>query len=353
MRGVERIWYGSDAGARFMRALLAPLAAVYRGVAGIRNGLYDAGILRAGVLSLPAISVGNLTVGGTGKTPITAWLAHGLRQRGARPAVLLRGYGGDEELVHRCLNPDIPVITSGDRLKGAALAERSGANVVILDDAFQHRRVARAHDVVLISADERADAPRLLPAGPYREPPSAARRASLVLVTRKSASRIDAERVAADVRRVAPNVSMAFVHLRLAQLREVNGSGRRPLSWLEGKDVLALAAVGHPRAFETQITAAVESRTEGDSVRGGKDVEVRFFPDHHAYTDLDVEDLVRAAAARIPVCTLKDAVKLAAIWPRAAPALWYVSQQIDVESGGDAIDRLLETIVPALSLIHI
>ena len=95
------------------------------------------------------MSVGNLTVGGTGKTPIAAWIAAGLLARDAHPAIVLRGYGGDETLVHKRLNPTIPVITNADRVAGVIEAQRQGADVAVLDDAFQHRRVQRLGPVLI------------------------------------------------------------------------------------------------------------------------------------------------------------------------------------------------------------
>src|SRR3954470_7648563 len=126
---------------------------MFGAVVGARDILYDAGWLPAAATSIPAVSIGNLTVGGTGKTPIAAWVARGLALRGAHPAVILRGYGDDEPLVHARLNPDIPVVTGADRVVTVNEAARRGADIAVLDDAFQHRRVQRMADLVLVSAD--------------------------------------------------------------------------------------------------------------------------------------------------------------------------------------------------------
>ena len=161
---VERIWWGDDALARAARLALAPLEGAYRGVIALRGSLYDAGLLPARQTAVPAISVGNLSVGGTGKTPVAAFVASELRARGGKPAIVLRGYGGDEPLVHATLNPGVPVVVSPDRVAGVAEARVLGADVAVLDDAFQHRRAERWADVVLISADRWTDDRRLLPA---------------------------------------------------------------------------------------------------------------------------------------------------------------------------------------------
>src|SRR5262245_66368183 len=107
---VDRIWYGADPIASAVRTALIPAERLFGGIVGARDILYDAGWLPAVETPIPAVSVGNLTVGGTGKTPIAAWIARGLASLGARPAIVLRGYGGDEPLVHQALNPTVPVV---------------------------------------------------------------------------------------------------------------------------------------------------------------------------------------------------------------------------------------------------
>src|SRR5690349_18685175 len=150
---IERVWFGTDAWARGGRLALAPLEAVYGAAVTLRGKLYDAGILRTRETAIPAVGVGNLSVGGTGKTPFAAWIARALANRGARPAIVLRGYGEDEPLVHRVLNPTIPVIVAADRVRGTVQARSTGADIAVLDDAFQHRRARRRADIVLVSAD--------------------------------------------------------------------------------------------------------------------------------------------------------------------------------------------------------
>ena len=336
-RAVERVWYGRGFGARTARAALAPAELLYRGLVAGRGALYDAGLLASHGVAIPTVSVGNLSVGGTGKTPVSAWLARTLRERGARPAIVLRGYGGDEPLVHRLLNPEVPVITAPDRVAGARQAERSGADLAVLDDAFQHRRLRRTADIVLVSADRWTDRVRLLPAGPWREPLRALRRASLVLVTRKAADGTAAEHLLSALARAAPDVPGAVAHLAPGGLQRVGGAGEvRDLASLAGARVLAISAIGDPAAFRRQLEAE------------GASVEEASFPDHHAYTSADVERLAaRASGADVTVCTLKDAVKLGPRWPRAAAALWYVSQRLDLERGARAMDALLTQLLLA------
>jgi tetraacyldisaccharide 4'-kinase len=280
---------------------------------------------------MPALSVGNLTVGGTGKTPVAAWLARRLAKAGARPAILMRGYGGDEPLVHTLLNPDIPVFADPDRVRGAAKARLEGANIVVLDDGFQHRKVERDVDVVLLSADRWTGVtPRLIPAGPFREPLSALRRASLVLITAKSATEAQIDGIAAAAKDAAPAVPQGLARISPRDLVEVGSGARRPLTALAGASVLLIAAVGDPGALVRQL--------EGLGAR----VDARIFRDHRRFGQRETELLARdAASADLALCTLKDAVKLGAFWPSGKPALWYVSQEVILDRGQAELDRLI------------
>lgn len=332
-RLVERIWFGDGLVATATRIALSPLARVYERVVGVRARMYDGGALQVTAPELPAISVGNLTVGGTGKTPVAAWLAAQLAAH-AHPAIVLRGYGDDEIHVHRRLNPTIPVIADADRLSGIRRAASNGADVAVLDDAFQHRRVARTADVVLVSVEQVLRPRRLLPAGPWREPLAAARRADLLVLTRKSASAREAAAALETVSHDAPGVPVAIVHLAPHELVAASGGDTRPLD-LRNHRVVAIAAIGEPRTFERQLEQA------------GAEVTLHAFPDHHAFSDAEVA----ALAASVPtdalaVCTLKDAVKLGERWPGPS-RLWYVSQQLLVEQGQEDLDRLLQRVLDA------
>jgi tetraacyldisaccharide 4'-kinase len=331
-----RIWYALSPAERAARALLAPFGALYGAATAVRGALYDAGILPAHAGRIAAVSIGNLTVGGTGKTPIAAWLAGEFLSRGAHPAIVLRGYGADEPLVHQRLNPEVPVIVDADRVRGVARAVAAGADIAVLDDAFQHRRAAREADIVLVSADQWPERARILPAGPFREPLSALRRASLVLITRKAAADGAVERVRAAVEAAAPNVPMAVARLSLGPLHASDDSPPRPLESLRGQRVLAISGVGDPAAFIAQLES------------GGARVRARSFGDHHRYNFGEAGQLAAyLAAAEMPICTLKDFVKLAPVWPRQAPALWYVSQRSAVEEGRDALDALIDSLLRA------
>ncbi len=333
---IDRVWQSPALSARLARLALAPLSWGYGAGVALRNAAYDAGVLRSHPLALPAISVGNLTVGGTGKTPVSAFIAARLAERGAKPAIVMRGYGGDESLVHAKLNPAIPVVIAADRVQGAAQAHAAGRTVAVLDDAFQHRRAKRDADIVLLAADFGGDSSphvRLLPAGPWREPLSALRRASLIIVTRKSASRARADDLLALARTYAPDVALAVVQLAADRLVSWASGETRDSGSLRGQAVLAISAIGDPRAFSGQLTLI------------GANVTVVAKRDHHAYSPADAADLARRGeAVDMVVCTLKDAVKLGPLWPRKAPPLWYLSQRVVVESGAEALDRILNAV---------
>lgn len=332
-RRIETIWERDSVGA----AMLTPLSWVFALGTAARNAAYELGVLPTHALGAPTVSVGNLTVGGTGKTPMSAWFARELLARGRRPGILLRGYGDDEPLVHRRLVPEAVVVADVDRVRGARTAAAQGATAFVLDDGFQHRRARRDLDVVLVAA-EQAAAHRVLPAGPLREYPVALRRAQLLVITRKSATAAEAERAAARWGAAAPDVKVAVAALVPGDVVQVNGGATQPLSSLAGRDVLAISAIGIPSAFEAQLRGL------------GARVQSAAYGDHHAFSRADAEALAgRAGPSVLPVCTLKDAVKLEGVWPAQAPPLWYLSQAVAIEVGGGVLSGLLDRLLAVQS----
>lgn len=332
------VWYGEGFNALLARAVLTPFEWMY-GAAVLVDGARRAS--GAGRTVVPTVSIGNLTVGGTGKTPIAAWFASQLRARGRAPALLLRGYGDDESLVHAVLNPDVPVLADADRRRAAAQAIAQGATALVLDDAFQHRQVPRDADVVVVSADLWSDLPvRLLPAGPFREPLSALRRASLVVVTRKAASVEQAAELARHLSLVSGGVPLAVVHLALGRVCAWTGGASETIEALRGQRVLALSGIGAPEPFLAQLGAA------------GAQVQAATFGDHHAFSGRDVQDLAaRAAQVDRVICTLKDAVKLGPLWTAQHSPLWYLSQLVVIETGTASVEAVLDRLMsPAASL---
>ena len=334
---LERVWFGESPTDAAARALLWPFARAYGGIVELRGRLYDQGVFARHEPALPTIAVGNLTAGGTGKTPIAAYLVAELAKRGARPGIVLRGYGSDETEVHRRLNPNTPVVASADRVSAIAVAKSQGANVIVLDDAFQHRRVHRNADVLLLSAEQLMRPRRLIPAGPWREALESARRANLIVITRKSADRATAERAREIVARVARDIPVVMVHLAPVELRDSATGESLPLERLRSARILAIAAIGEPRLFAQQLEAL------------GATVSLEAFRDHHPFSDDEVRNLaIRGAENDFVVSTLKDAVKLASRWPGPS-RLWYVSQQPVVEQGVEHLNRLLERVLDARS----
>lgn len=333
---LESLWARNGAGA----IALTPVSWLYALAVGARNAAYDLGMLTSVSLRAPTVSIGNLTVGGTGKTPVSAWVAARLNALGLRPGILLRGYGDDEPLVHGRLTPEAIVVANPDRIAGAALARARGARALVLDDAFQYRRAARDLDIVLVAA-EQGRVSRRLPAGPLREGPGALTRADILMVTRKTASIAVAEEVARRWSVAIPDIMTVIVSLTpSAILPATVGSSDAPrtLAALQDARVLAISAIGDHGAFEAQLA------------RHGARVASAAFPDHHAFTDAEVAALVaRAAACDLTICTLKDAVKLEGRWPREGPALWYLSQAIGIERGAAELDLRLRALLDTVS----
>ncbi|HJU75822.1 MAG TPA: tetraacyldisaccharide 4'-kinase [Gemmatimonadaceae bacterium] len=327
---IERLWYGDGGRAALARALLTPISWGFRAAVRARNALYDTGVLHSSGAAIPVLSVGNLTVGGTGKTPVAAYLAGRLRQMGARPALVMRGVGDDESKVFAFIAPGVPVIADPQRTRGVAAAVRAGCDVAVLDDAFQHRAIRRDVDVVLVSADRSADRAQVLPAGPLREPWTALSRAHTVIVTRKAASTEQAASLRDQIQLRFPGAKVAQVLLTAAELVRWSTEERHPIDVLRGRRVLAVAGIGDPAAFLKQLGAYASQ------------VEACVFRDHHAYSEREAGEIATSANAfDLVVCTLKDAVKLGPVWPRQGPALWYVSQHLEVEKGEDEIERML------------
>jgi tetraacyldisaccharide 4'-kinase len=324
---IQRVWESTVPGAALASLALAPAAWLYRAVTWGRNALYDRGIMASRRAAIPVVSVGNIAVGGTGKTPFSAWLAVEIAGRGHRPAVLHGGYAPDEPALHRAWNPDIPVIVGRNRLAGAGRAAERGATVAILDDGFQHRRLARDLDIVLVAAETWEGPRHLLPRGPWREPVSAMRRADLIVVTRKSADASTAARVAVEVEARAGGRPCCVAHVRPAAWRAPPGAtAARP----EGSCV-AVAGVAAPDSFIANARAA-----------GADVVAALLFGDHHDYTRDDAARIIREAAGGGIVTTEKDATKLRPLLPDAA--VWALRQEVGIEAGADVLAERLDRI---------
>lgn len=327
----RKLWEPEPAtGYRILSVALAPLEWLYASGVALRDRAYERNWLQSESVPIRTLAVGNLTVGGTGKTPLTAWLANDLRERGRRPAIVLRGYGGDEVQVHRQLNPDVPVYATPDRVAGARQANADGCDIAVLDDAFQHRAIRRDADIVLIATEDWTATPRLLPRGPWREPLSALRRASIVIVVRKTAAAKRARDVAEELVRRIPGLPTVRIQIGLSGLARLRAEGTlEPARDIDGfRARLGFAGVARPELVRRQLEMV-----------GAQLEAFRAFPDHHRYDRRELDEIRRVGSP--VVTTLKDAVK---VGPKLAESLdLYVAlQEIRWESGRERVESLLE-----------
>ncbi|HEU5262265.1 MAG TPA: tetraacyldisaccharide 4'-kinase [Gemmatimonadales bacterium] len=329
-------WLWSDgAAARVARVPLIPLAVLYRGAMQLRATAYRRGWRRAGRLPLPAVAVGNLSVGGTGKTPLAAWIASYYAARGRTPGILLRGYGADEPLVHRRLVPGALVVAHPDRLAGARRAREQGARILVLDDAFQLLSVARDLNVAVVSAESVTGSPWTLPAGPWRERWDALERADVVVVTRKRAAADAADRLADWIAGQQAGTPVCVACLALSHVEGMHSGTRHDLAVLTGRSVLAAAGIADPESFAVQLRGA------------GANVQLVAYQDHHPFGGDDLDRLVRAAAGAYVVVTEKDAVKLRGRWPGDAPEPLVAGLAVRWERNGRAFERALDDVLAA------
>lgn len=300
--------------------LLHLLAAGYGAVVSRRNRRFDRG---DGVrrLPCPVVSVGNLSVGGTGKTPVVAWVSRVLAKAGWRPVVALRGYRpdasgrSDEAMLHREALPDVPIAVGADRFEAVrGLGEpRDSRTVVVLDDGFQHRRLHRDFDLVLIDATRHELADRLLPLGRLREPPESLVRADAVVVTRSPD--LDAS-LAGAIERFNGTAPLAWTRHAWPGLAIWRGGRSEvvPVSWLAGRRVATLLGVGNPDPIRREVAAA-----------GGREIVSIPAQDHDRYGDARlarVLDRCRTASSIDAVfTTAKDWVKLRSRWPGDLPVV--------------------------------
>lgn len=295
----------------------------YAAAVAARNRLYDAGV---GVvrLPLPVISVGNLSTGGTGKTPLVAWLARQLLAAGHRPVIALRGYrgdgrgGSDEADEYRRSLTGVPLAVGADRVAtiGRVLAspEGAGATVVLLDDGFQHRRIARALDVLVVDATRPPDRDRLLPVGDLREPAASAARVGPrggVVITRADLAPPGAVQALAAWARATAGAAVAVTRHTWAGLRVLEGNRERHevAAWLRGRRALVLAAIGNGAAFAESVRVACGAGSHATPTP----VEALLLRDHDPYRPATVaraQARARAAGVQAIVTTEKDWSKL-------------------------------------------
>lgn len=335
-RLIRWLWTSRRVDARLARLALLPFSAVWRAGMAARNLGFDRGWSTVRELPLPAVGVGNLTVGGSGKTPIASWIAAHYAAKGLVPGILLRGYGRDEVLVHRHQVPKARVVADPDRLAGAERAMAEGAQVLVLDDAFQRRDVWRDYNIAVVSAETSRAVPWALPAGPWREGLGALARADALIVTRKRADPASALALATSL---APRVRgpVGVVHLGVSRYEGLVSHRALPADALRGKRVVAASAIADPDAFVAQTKAT------------GAQVQVATWRDHYDFRDEDLAWLAKAARkADYLVVTQKDAVKLRDRWPASVPEPVVAVLDFTWEHGEAAITAGLDAIVTSI-----
>jgi tetraacyldisaccharide 4'-kinase len=287
--------------------------------------------------------VGNLTLGGTGKTPCVEWVTRFFRERDVQVALVSRGYGADagrndEAMVLEENLPDVPHLQDPDRVAAAVRAvEELESELLVLDDGFQHRQLHRDLDVVLIDATGPPARDYLFPRGTLREPVSGLRRAGVIVLTRCDqvpASEVDAIRTW--IARRWPNTPVATTEHRPVEL--VGGDGATtPVEALAGTPVGAFCGIGNPAAFRTTLESL-----------GASVAQFRVFPDHHCYTRADVDDFTRWAetlpAGAAIATTQKDWVKLR-VPTLAGHPLWAVRIGLAFRDGEGAFAAALERVI--------
>ena len=329
------------------RVMLGIAEYPYRWEVQRRNHHYDSGKLTAHRVDVPIISVGNITMGGTGKTPMVEWIARWFRQRHVRVCLISRGYGAeegsrnDEALELEQKLPDVPHVQNPDRVSASQMAiEEFDSQLIVLDDAFQHRRIARDLDIVLIDALEPFGFDHVFPRGTLREPLAGLRRAEFVVLTR--ADMVDPEQRAAicnKVRNMHPGVPWAEVTHAPQTLLSAEGE-RAEISSLADRSVAAFCGIGNPAGFRHTLQES------------GYDIQAwREFPDHHNFSREDIQSLATWASESSTdavVCTHKDLVKIGTTELGDKP-LWALSIGIEFNAGRDALENQLQRVLDSIS----
>ena len=331
-----------------LRGLLYVGSLGYLAAMRVRNYRYDSGRAQTFAVGAPVVCVGNLTLGGTGKTPMVEWIARWFRARDVRVSIVSRGYGAedgsrnDEALELEQKLPDVPHLQNVDRVVGAATAiEEFESQVVLLDDGFQHRRLQRDLDIVLLDALEPLGFGYVVPRGTLREPLSGLSRASAVVLSRADlVDEAERTRIRDIVAQFAPQAAWCEVRHAPRTLLNCFGS-ESELASLAGKRVVGFCGLGNPAGFRRTLEGL-----------GCTVVEFREFPDHHNYQRADIDALAQLAAssgAEALVCTHKDLVKVR-LDALAGNPLWAVVVGLEFLAGEAGLTRLLENIAPDAAL---
>lgn len=353
-RSMHAIMSGEDRSlsAMLMRLGLSCASPFYRAAIAARNAMFDWGLRKPVKLARPVISIGNITTGGTGKTPLVMELARRLLALGAKPGILTRGYRGgtkageaertsDEvELFRTEFGDAVPVEVNANRAAGAArmLGKNPGISLFLLDDGFQHRQVHRDLNIVLIDATQPFGYERMLPRGLLREPVKNLSRADVLILTR--CNEIEPAHISLIETKFGAASKNGLVHAELhwSEMKGIDGS-RRSIEDLKSIPLLAFTGIGNPAAFETML------RRHAADVRG-----VRVFPDHHAFSEADVRGLIedaKSCGAMALVTTEKDWTKIGSLidWSAVGLPLYRPVLRIEFPNADDwnAIEERIRT----------
>ncbi len=310
-----------------------------------RNRRYSRGQAKIHAVGVPVVSVGNLTLGGTGKTPLVEWIAHKLRESHIRVAIVSRGYGAtaggynDEALELELALPDVPHVQNPDRVAAARVAIKEfGTQMILLDDGFQHRRLKRDLDIVLLDATEPFGFDHVFPRGTLREPLAGLSRADVIVLSRADMLLpSEREEIHARIAKLVPNAAWCEVEHRVATL--LNSAGQRvDVNVLAGKRIAAFCGIGNPAGFRHTL-----------GTLGCEIIAWREFPDHHNYTREDMASLSQwAQQADAIVCTRKDLVKLR-MPTLVGVALWAVGIEIGFLAGQVTLEDELRKIIQTIN----
>lgn len=312
MRVAENLLSGrNDFLSVLLRVVLFPLQLLYVLAASTKNALYDSGLIEPGKAEIPVISVGNLTVGGTGKTPLVIALARRGMERGKKVAVVTRGYGavatddglGDEAALIAERAPGVELIVTTNKLAGAVEAAERGCDVALIDDGMQHRRLHRDMDIVCVDARAPMGNGEVLPCGPLREPAAGLGRADVIVMSHSEMlndEELRAREAALGAYRRGVPVLTA-VHAPRG-VRAVTGGEEQPAASLAGRELHLFCGLASPASFRHTVEA-LGARVTGMTV----------FPDHHAFTAACVAQVRSEAGTSELLCTEKDAAKIARI----------------------------------------
>ena len=355
--------------AAILRVVLRQFSYLYGAVVQLRLSLFHWGILRPHTLGCQVLSVGNLTVGGTGKTPVVEAFARALQQRGRKVAILSRGYkkrnpplgrrfrqalsgrpadplvvsdgrrllldsaiGGDEPFMLASNLPEVAVIVGKDRVRSGQYAIRKlGCDTLILDDGFQYLALKHRMDIVLVDRTNPFGNRRLLPRGILREPIRNIRRAGFIFITKSNGD--GAEALREDLRRMNPEAEISECRHCARHLEGVFTRVRHPLDDLRGRDVAAVSGIAMPKSFEDELARL------GARVRYHKR-----YTDHHRYTQQEIIDVINRGIERdatAVITTEKDAVRFPRMDRCDLPVL-FLRVEIEMLSGEDAFHDWIE-----------